>query len=120
LTQKWVRWIMDNKYGDGNNGLDGNDDAGTLSAWYVFSALGFYPIAGSDKYELGAPLFEKTEVKLKGKPLVIVAENYATNHLYVEKVRLNDIPLQRTRITHAEIAQGGVLRFVMSAEPAGR
>ena len=117
LTQKWARWILDNKYGDGNDGLDGNDDAGTLSAWYVFSALGFYPIAGSDKYELGTPLFEKAEVKLKNKPLVIVAENYATNHFYVQKVWLNDIPLERTWITHAEIEKGGVLKFSMSPKP---
>ena len=117
LTQKWVRWILDNKYGVRYDGLDGNDDAGTLSAWYVFSALGFYPIAGSDKYQLGAPLFEKAEVKLKNKPLVIIAENYATNHLYVQKVWLNDVALDRTWISHAEIENGGVLRFMMSAEP---
>jgi predicted alpha-1,2-mannosidase len=119
LTQKWARWIMDNKYGDGYDGLDGNDDAGTLSAWYVFSALGFYPVAGSDRYQLGAPLFEKAEVKLKNNPFVIVAVNHAPDHPYVHKVWLNDILLDRTWISHAEIEQGGVLRFAMSAEPAG-
>ena len=118
LTQKWARWIMDNKYGDGYDGLDGNDDAGTLSAWYVFSALGFYPIAGSDKYQLGTPMFERAEVKLKDKPLVIIAENVSTNHPYVHQVWLNDVPLDRTWIKHAEIEQGGVLRFSMSLEPA--
>ena len=117
LTQKWARWIMDNKYGDGYGGLDGNDDAGTLSAWYVFSALGFYPMAGSDRYQLGAPLFEKAEVKLKNKPLVITAENYATNHFYAQKVWLNDRPLERTWISHGEITQGGTLKFVMGPEP---
>lgn len=120
LTQKWARWILDNKYGVGYDGLDGNDDAGTLSAWYVFSALGFYPVAGSDRYELGVPLFEKAEVKLKNHPLVIVAENYATNHPYVRQVWLNDVPLDRTWIRHSEIEPGGVLRFEMGAEPAGR
>ena len=118
LTQKWVRWIMDNKYGDGYDGLDGNDDAGTLSAWYVFSALGFYPIAGSDRYELGAPRFEKAEVKLKNNPLVVVAENHAPDHGYVQKIWLNNIPLDRTWIRHSEIEQGGILRFTMSAAPA--
>jgi len=117
LTQKWTRWILDNKYGDGYDGLDGNDDAGTLSAWYVFSALGLYPLAGSDKYELGAPLFEKAEVKLKGKPLVIVAENFAPAHRYVRKVWLNDAPLGRTWLRHSEIEAGGVLRFSMAVEP---
>lgn len=116
LTQKWSRWILDHKYGDGYDGLDGNDDAGTLSAWYVFSALGFYPIAGSDKYQLGTPLFERAEVRLKNNPLVIVAENYAPNHPYVRQVWLNDVPLDRTWIRHAEIEQGGVLKFAMSAE----
>jgi predicted alpha-1,2-mannosidase len=120
LTQKWARWIMDHKYGDSYDGLDGNDDAGTLSAWYVFSALGLYPVAGSDRYQLGTPLFERAEVKLKNNPLVIVAENQATNHSYVEQVWLNDSPLERKWISHSEIEQGGVLRFRMSAEPVRR
>lgn len=118
LTQKWVRWILENKYGDGYDGLDGNDDGGTLSAWYVFSALGLYPVAGSDKYQLGGPLFERAEVKLKRQPLVIIAENYATNHPYVRQVWLNDAPLDRSWIRHAEIEAGGVLRFAMSSEPS--
>ena len=118
LTQKWARWILDHKYSDAYDGLDGNDDAGTLSAWYVFSALGFYPIAGSDRYQLGAPLFEQAELKLRENTLVIAAENYAPNHPYVSKVWLNDVLLDRTWIRHAEIAQGGILKFVMSAEPA--
>jgi len=117
LTQKWVRWILDHKYGNGYDGLDGNDDAGTLSAWYVFSALGLYPVAGSDKYQLGAPLFPRAEVRLKNNRLVIVAENYAPNHPYVGKVWLNDTLLDRWWIRHSEIEQGGVLRFAMSPEP---
>ena len=76
LTQKWVRWILENKYGEGYDGLDGNDDAGTLSAWYVLSALGFYPVAGTDRYQLGAPLFETAEVKLAGGTLKILAEQF--------------------------------------------
>jgi predicted alpha-1,2-mannosidase len=117
LTQKWVRWILDNKYGDGYDGLDGNDDGGTLSAWYVLSALGLYPVAGSDTYQLGAPLFEKAEVRLKGEPLVIAAENYLAANRYVQKVWLNHQPLDRPWIKHSEIQDGGVLRFEMSAGP---
>jgi predicted alpha-1,2-mannosidase len=120
LTQKWVRWILDNKYGDAYDGLDGNDDGGTLSAWYVLSALGLYPVAGSDRYQLGAPLFERAEVKLKQQPLLIVAENYATNHPYVRSVSLNEVPLDRSWIRHAEIEKGGVLKFAMSPEPTKR
>jgi predicted alpha-1,2-mannosidase len=119
LTQKWARWIMDNKYSDDYVGLDGNDDAGTLSAWFVFSALGFYPIAGSDKYELGTPLFERAEMKLRDKSLVIIAENFAPENCYVRKLSLNDTPLSRTWIRHAEIEHGGTLKFMMSAKPAG-
>ena len=117
LTQKWARWILDHKYGDRYDGLDGNDDGGTLSAWYILSALGLYPVAGSDQYQLGAPLFERAEVRLQNNPLIVVAENYATNHPYVRRVWLNDIPLDRTWIRHAEIERGGVLKFAMSAEP---
>jgi len=118
LTQKWVRWILDNKYADSYAGLDGNDDGGTLSAWYVFSALGLYPVAGSDRYELGAPLFEKAEVKLGKQQLTIVAENFRPEHVFVEKVWLNDKPLDRTWITHGEIQHGGTLRFRMGPAPA--
>ena len=118
LTQKWARWIMDHKYGNRYDGLDGNDDAGTLSAWYVFSALGLYPVAGSDKYQLGAPLFPRAEVRLKNNPLVILAENYAPDHPYVRKVWLNDTLLDRTWLRHSEIEGGGVLRFEMGADTA--
>lgn len=117
LTQKWARWILDHKYDDGYDGLDGNDDGGTLSAWYVFSALGLYPVAGSDKYQLGAPLFEKAEVKLKDKPLVILAENWSPTNQYAQKIWLNDTLLDRTLIRHAEIAGGGTLKFMMGPEP---
>ena len=117
LTQRWVRWILDTKYADSYAGLDGNDDGGTLSAWYIFSALGLYPVAGSDRYELGAPLFEKAEVNLGKKQLTIIAENFRPDHAYVEKGWLNDRPLDRTWITHGEIQHGGTLRFRMSALP---
>jgi predicted alpha-1,2-mannosidase len=120
LTQKWVRWILDHKYSNDYDGLDGNDDAGTLSAWYVFSAMGLYPVAGSDRYQLGAPLFEKAEVKLKDNHLMIVAENYAQHHPYVRTVWLNDTLLDRRWIRHSEIERGGVLRFVLDSEPGRR
>lgn len=120
LTQEWARWILENKYGAGYDGLDGNDDGGTLSAWYVFSALGLYPVASTDKYQLGSPLFNKVEVRLKDRPLVIVAGNAATDHPYVQKVWLNDTLLDRKWIKHAEIENGGLLRFEMGVEPTHR
>ncbi|MDP2337000.1 MAG: GH92 family glycosyl hydrolase [Bacteroidota bacterium] len=117
LTQKWVRWILDNKYGAGYDGIDGDDDAGTLSSWYVFSALGFYPVAGSDIYQIGAPLFKKAEMKIGDKLLTIVADNYAPENKYVRKVWLNGILLDRYWFKHSEIAQGGELCFEMSGKP---
>ncbi|MBX7257937.1 MAG: GH92 family glycosyl hydrolase, partial [Candidatus Hydrogenedentes bacterium] len=117
LTQKWVRWLLDTRYGDDYVGLDGNNDAGTLSAWYVFSALGFYPIAGSTRYELGAPLFERAEVKIGDRTLTIKAENFAAENIYVQRVTLNGTPLDRTHFTHDEIANGGELVFEMGASP---
>lgn len=117
LTQKWVRWIMDNKYKNRYDGLDGNDDAATLSAWYIFSAVGFYPVAGTDIYQLGAPLFEKAEINLGAATLSVVADNYAIDHTYVKQVWLNDSALDRTWIKHDEIAHGGILKFEMSKEP---
>ena len=118
LTQKWVRWILDTKYGDRENGIDGNDDGGTLSAWYVLSSLGIFPTAGTDRYEIGSPLWNRAEVQLLDKRLTIIAENNAPNHPYVQKVWLNEKLIDRHWLQHAEIANGGTLRFEMGAAPA--
>lgn len=117
LTQKWVRWILRSKYGDRENGLDGNDDGGTLSAWYVLSSLGLFPTAGTDRYQITSPLWKQADIQLQDKRLTIVTENAAPDHLYVQKVWLNGKLLDRRWIQHAEIADGGVLRFEMGPEP---
>ncbi|MBW7862884.1 MAG: glycoside hydrolase family 92 protein [Candidatus Hydrogenedentes bacterium] len=117
LTQKWVRWILETKHADNHIGLDGNDDGGTLSAWYILSSLGFYPIAGTTRYELGAPLFDRAVVDMNGPLLTVVAENNGPKNMYVQKVFLNDTPLDRTWFTHDEVAGGGMLRFVMGPQP---
>ena len=117
LTQKWVRWILDNKYKNRYDGLDGNDDAATLSAWYIFSALGFYPVAGTEIYQLGAPLFENAEINLKGGKFMVSATNNAPDHIYVEEIWLNGVKLDRSWIKHDEIVDGGALNFVMSEKP---
>jgi predicted alpha-1,2-mannosidase len=116
LTQKWVRWILDVKYGDGENGVDGNDDGGTLSAWYVLSSLGLFPTAGSDKYQLASPIWKRAEIQMGVRhSLVITAENASPKNVYVRKVWLNDKPLDRRWLKHGEIAGGGVLRFEMGS-----
>lgn len=117
LTQKWVRWIMANKYGDDYAGLDGNDDGGTLSAWYVLSALGFYPVAGTTQYALGSPLFDEARVMIGDHLLRVVAVNNSPENVYVQRVTLNDVPLERPGFTHDAIAQGGELRFEMGPSP---
>lgn len=117
LTQKWVRWILKNKYEDDYVGIDGNDDAGTLSAWYVLSSLGIYPIAGTDIYQLGSPLFKSAEINLGAHTLTIIAENYDPLNIYVKEVILNGVKLNRRWINHSEIENGGVLKFVMSEIP---
>jgi predicted alpha-1,2-mannosidase len=118
LTQKWVRWILETKYGDRDNGLDGNDDGGTLSAWYVLSSLGLFPTAGTDRYEIGSPIWDRAEIQMQDKRLTIIAENNSSKHPYVQNIWLNDVLLERTRIQHNEIAAGGTLRFEMGPEPA--
>ena len=116
LTQKWVRWILEHKYSNRYDGLDGNDDGGTLSAWYVFSALGFYPVAGTDIYQLGAPLFESASIKMDTAALYIQTMNYGPENMYVNNVWLNGHLLDRTWIRHDEIKDGGMLTFEMSSD----
>ena len=117
LTQKWVRHILRTKHSDDYIGLDGNDDGGTLSAWYVLSALGFYPIAGTTYYELGSPLFDKAVVQMGDHTLTVTVQNNSPKNVYVQEVSLNGALLNRPGFTHADIAQGGELRFVMGDRP---
>jgi predicted alpha-1,2-mannosidase len=118
-TQARVRQIMDEMYRPTPDGLCGNDDCGQMSAWYVFSALGFYPVApGSNEYVLGSPAVRHAVIDLGGGVTFrVIADNQAADHVYVSDVFLNGEPLQRTTITHDEILAGGDLRFVMSPRP---
>jgi predicted alpha-1,2-mannosidase len=114
-TQNRVRYIMDHKYLPAPDGLSGNDDCGQMSAWYVFSALGFYPVApGSDRYDLGSPLVEEATLTLEnGKKFTVRAVNQGPENIYVRKTELNGTKLDRLWITHDEIMQGGTLVFYM-------
>jgi len=119
LTQKWVRWALDRRYGTEEDGLDGNDDGGTLSAWYVLSALGFYPVAGTDRYWIGAPIVEKAEVALAGGAVLRVeARNQGPDNPYVQQASLNGSRLCEPFLAHHRIAAGGTLLFEMGPEPA--
>ena len=118
LTAKWVRWILENRYSDDPSGLDGNDDGGTLSAWYVFSALGFYPLPCTNRYVVGSPIFEKAEVRVGENTLVITATNVSKDNIFVQSVTINGEPLDAPWFSHNAIAGGGTLDFVMGPEPS--
>ncbi len=119
LTQKWVRWALDTRYATAPDGIDGNEDGGTLSAWYVLSALGIYPVAGTDAYWIGSPCVDKAEVNLgNGNTLTITAENQGEKNVYVQSVTLNGERLTSPRISHADLIGGGELTFIMGSTPA--
>lgn len=115
-TQERVRMILDAMYRPAPDGLGGNDDAGQMSAWYIFTSLGFYPVApGSDHYALGSPKVKEAVLKLEnGKTLTITAKNQSNKNVYVQKVELNGKMLDRLYITHDEIMNGGSLVYYMS------
>lgn len=118
-TQARVRQILRAMYQARHDGLGGNDDCGQMSAWYLFGAMGFYPIApGSLHYDLGSPLVKQAVINLdNGKQFVIKTKNQSEKNVYVSKVLLNNKELDRTYITHEEIMAGGELLFVMSSKP---
>ncbi len=112
-TAKYVRHIMETEYLNAPGGLSGNDDAGQMSAWYVFAALGFYPVCpGSPEYVLGVPLFEYAALNLEnGKKFEIEAPGASASNYDVESVTLNGKPLTDFRISHSDIMKGGKLKF---------
>ena len=118
-TQYWIREVMDRMYRNNIDGLCGNDDCGQMSAWYIFSAMGFYPVCpGSDQYVLGAPYFREMKVRLEsGKQLVIKAPKVSSKNRYVQSVRLNGKPYEKAYLTHSDIAEGGELFFEMGSRP---
>jgi predicted alpha-1,2-mannosidase len=116
-TARFTRWVMESQYGDGPDGLPGNDDGGTMSAWYVFGALGFFPLAGTDLYFLGSPTLTKATLHLRGGDLVIEAPDARPRARYPSAATWNGAPLARPRVTHAQIASGGTLRFSLRESP---
>lgn len=119
-TQRAVRHIMDTEYLDAPGGLSGNDDAGQMSAWYVFSAIGFYPVCpGSPYYIIGSPSMQETCIRLEdGKTFRIIAPNASERNIYVRSVLLNGKKYTKNYISHADIIKGGVMEFDMSDAPS--
>ncbi|NJX14398.1 GH92 family glycosyl hydrolase [Tamlana crocina] len=118
-TQYWVNHILNTQYNTTPNGLSGNEDCGQMSAWYVFSAMGFYPMnPASGNYEIGSPIFEKTTIKLKdNKVFIIEAENVSNKNIYIQSATLNGKDFNSTIISHKQILNGGTLKFKMGPEP---
>ena len=118
-AQDKIRMILKEKYMTGSDGLSGNDDFGQMSAWYLFSSLGFYPVApGSVDYALGSPAVKKATLKLdNGNTFKVEAKNQSEKNVYVRKVELNGEELTEPFITHDQVMNGGTLTFYMSRKP---
>ncbi len=118
-TQYWVREVMNRLYKPTPDGYCGDEDNGQTSAWYVFSAIGFYPVTpGIDQYVLGAPLFKKITLNLEnGKKFVITAADNTDQNRYVTAQKLNNINYTKTWLSNSDIFKGGTFNLTMSAAP---
>jgi putative alpha-1,2-mannosidase len=120
-TQEKVGQVMD-LYRTGPGGICGNEDMGSLSSWYVLSALGFYPVCpGQNIYLIGSPLFEEATIKLNSPydagEFTIRANEVSPVNKYIQSATLNGEPMNRTWLSHEEITRGGTLIFEMGPEP---
>ena len=118
-TQEKVALIMKKMFDNTPEGIPGNEDCGQMSAWYIFSALGFYPVSPVEGiYLIGKPLFKKAIIYLEnGKIFKIIAKNLNEKNIYIKKAYLNGESLNRAYITHKELMSGGILKFIMSSKP---
>ncbi len=118
-TQKYVRHILDTEYLDDAGGLSGNDDAGQMSAWLLFSYMGFYPVCpATPYYMIGSPVFPKLTLNLEnGKAFTIIAENASSENIYIQRAELNGQPYTHNYLLHEDIMKGGELHFVMGNKP---
>lgn len=118
-TQEHIRQIMKDLYTSKVDGLCGNDDCGQMSAWYVFSAMGFYPVTpGQNTYAIGSPIFDKVTINLEnGKKFIINTKNVSDRNKYIQLASFNGTPFNKTFITHQQIINGGDLLFVMGDKP---
>lgn len=118
-TQYYVRKIMKELYSHQPDGLCGNEDCGQMSAWLVFSAMGFYPVNPANGiYDFGSPLFDKITLQLENKRnFTIIAHNNSDKNIYIQEVKLNGKNYNKTFITHKDIIKGGTLEFFMGPNP---
>ena len=118
-TQEWTRRLLDEMYQPTPEGIIGNEDCGQMSAWYILSAMGFYPVCpGTDQYVLGAPYLPYMKVRLEnGKTFEVKADKVSDKNRYVKAVRLNGKPYTKGYITQDDIMNGGTLTFEMTSSP---
>jgi predicted alpha-1,2-mannosidase len=121
-TQAFVRQLIDTQYGAEPDSLCGNDDCGQMSAWYLFSAMGFYPVCpGDNRYVLGSPAFPLVRMHMSnGRTLTVKAEHFAKANVYVQKVTLNGQPWTKAWLPHEAVAAGGELVFTLGPKPNTR
>jgi predicted alpha-1,2-mannosidase len=118
-TQYWVRQVLDKLYNYTPDGYCGDEDNGQTSAWYVFSALGFYPVTpGTDEYVIGSPLFSKATLNFEnGKKLVIKVSDNTKENVYVKDLTFNEKKIKSNFIKHNDLLKGGTMTFRMSSKP---
>ena len=118
-TQQYAAQVMHTLYRNTPDGICGNEDCGQMSSWYVFSAMGFYPVDPiSGQYEIGSPIFPEVKMYLaNGKTFVIRAENVSDENIYIQSVTVNGQPYNKSYITHEMIMQGDTIHFVMGNKP---
>ena len=118
-TQAMVRKIMSEMYHDKADGLSGNEDCGQMSAWYIFSALGFYPVCpGSDQYAIGSPIFKKATIHLENeKTFMLQTSGNGKNNYYINSAKLNGTNYTKSFFTYNDLQNGGTLELNMSNEP---
>ncbi|MDX1701842.1 MAG: glycoside hydrolase family 92 protein, partial [Melioribacteraceae bacterium] len=118
-TAEKVRYIMTEFYNDDIDGLIGNEDCGQMSAWYIFSAIGFYPVfPASQEYVIGSPLIDKATIELpNGKSFKVTAINNSSENIYVQKIELDGKEHKSNSISHGDILNGGELTFYMGSKP---
>ncbi|WP_207534616.1 GH92 family glycosyl hydrolase [Desertivirga arenae] len=118
-TQNYVAKVLNTLYNNSSSGYSGNEDCGQMSAWYIFSSMGFYPVNPANGiYEIGSPILKKAVIQLSGgRKFTMTTSNASPLNVYVQSVKFNGKPYTKTFITHQQITSGGTLEFVMGSKP---
>ncbi|MDT3405310.1 GH92 family glycosyl hydrolase [Mucilaginibacter terrae] len=118
-TQSYVAKVLNELYNNSSSGYSGNEDCGQMSSWYIFSAMGFYPVnPANGLYSIGSPVLKQAIIKLdNGKTFTVTTQNAAKANCYIQSLKLNGKPYTHTYLTHEDILRGGKLEFVMGSKP---